>query len=61
MAARVVAAAGHDRCIVSIKPENVDRWLQAQGNQAELLAILDDPAPDFYEQGVRVLITLTSK
>lgn len=22
-----VAAAGHDRCIVSIKPENVERWL----------------------------------
>lgn len=44
-----VAAAGHDRCIVYIRPENVDRWLQAGGNQAELLAILDDPAPDFYE------------
>ena len=44
-----VAAAGHDRCIVYIKPENVDRWLQAGSNQAELLAILDDPARDFYE------------
>lgn len=44
-----VAAAGHDRCIVYIRPENVERWLNAGANQAELLAILDDPAPDFYE------------
>ncbi|QHE86407.1 SOS response-associated peptidase family protein [Hydrogenophaga sp. BPS33] len=44
-----VAAAGHDRCIVQIRPENVDRWLRAGGNDAELLAILDDPAPTYYE------------
>jgi len=44
-----VTAAGHDRCIVYIRPDNVDRWLQAGSNQAELLATLDDPAPDFYE------------
>lgn len=44
-----VAAAGHDRCIVYIKPENVDRWLQPCGDQEELLSILDDPAPEFYE------------
>lgn len=44
-----VAAAGHDRCIVYIRPENVDRWLRAEGGDAELLAILDDPTPDFYE------------
>jgi putative SOS response-associated peptidase YedK len=44
-----VAAPGHDRCIVYIKPENVDRWLQAGDDHAELLAILDDPAPDYDE------------
>lgn len=45
-----VAAAGHDRCIVSIKPENVDAWLQP--NKANLdaqLAILEDPVRPFYE------------
>lgn len=45
-----VAAAGHDRCIVYIKPENVERWLQPQGKSTtELLAILDEPTPDYYE------------
>ncbi len=45
-----VAAAGHDRCIVYIKPENVERWLNPDTcSEAELLAILDDPAQDYYE------------
>lgn len=44
-----VAAAGHDRCIVYIRPENVDRWLRGDGTDAELLSILDDPKPDYYE------------
>ena len=29
-----VAAAGHDRCIVYIRPENVDRWLRAEVHAA---------------------------
>ena len=38
-----VSAAGHDRCIVPIKPENVDAWLNPKpGDTAALLAILDD-------------------
>lgn len=45
-----VAAAGHDRCIVSIKPENVDRWLQPNPERLdEQMAILEDPVRPYYE------------
>lgn len=45
-----VAAAGHDRCIVSIKPENVDRWLQPDvARLDEQMAILEDPVRPYYE------------
>lgn len=45
-----VAAAGHDRCIVSIKPENVDRWLQPDRTRLdEQMAILEDPVRPYYE------------
>lgn len=45
-----VAAAGHDRCIVSIKPENVDRWLQPDPHRLdEQMAILEDPVRPYYE------------
>lgn len=45
-----VAAAGHDRCIVSIKPENVDRWLQPNPARLdEQMAILEDPLRPYYE------------
>jgi len=45
-----VAAAGHDRCIVPIKPEYVDRWLNpATGDATELFAILDDRERPYYE------------
>lgn len=45
-----VAAAGHDRCIIPIKPEHVDAWLNPQGRSpAELYAILDDRERPFYE------------
>ena len=40
-----VAAAGHDRCIVPIRPENVDAWLNPDpANLAAQQAILDDRA-----------------
>src|ERR1700736_6558049 len=40
-----VAAAGHDRCIVNLKPEHVDAWLTPEGRSAEeLQAILSDRA-----------------
>jgi putative SOS response-associated peptidase YedK len=48
-----VAAAGHDRCIVPIKPENVDAWLNPAGQDlATMYAILDDRPRPFYEHRV---------
>jgi putative SOS response-associated peptidase YedK len=45
-----VASAGHDRCIVNIKPENVDAWLTPQGRStAELQSILSDRETPYYE------------
>lgn len=45
-----VAAAGHDRCIVPIKPENIDSWLRPDPkNLAAQYAILDDRARPYYE------------
>jgi putative SOS response-associated peptidase YedK len=43
-----VAAAGHDRCIIQIKPENIDEWLQG-GNISRMQEILDDRALPYYE------------
>jgi len=40
-----VAAAGHDRCIVNLKPEHVEAWLTPEGRSSEeLQAILSDRA-----------------
>jgi len=45
-----VAAAGHDRCIIPIRPENVDGWLSPDPkNLAALYAILDDRETPYYE------------
>lgn len=45
-----VAAAGHDRCIISIKPKNVDAWLKPDpANLAAQHAILDDRGLPRYE------------
>lgn len=44
-----VAAAGHDRCIVQIKAENIDAWLQPNGDLAKSYAILDDRELPYYE------------
>jgi putative SOS response-associated peptidase YedK len=45
-----VAAAGHDRCIIPIRPENVDAWLSPDPkNLAALYAILDDRETPYYE------------
>jgi putative SOS response-associated peptidase YedK len=45
-----VKAAGHDRCIIPLKPENVDAWLQPDpANLAALYAILDDRERPYYE------------
>ena len=45
-----VAAAGHDRCIIPIRPENVDAWLNPEpGNLAASCAVLDDRRRPHYE------------
>lgn len=45
-----VAAAGHDRCIVPIKAQHLDAWLNPQkGRLADQYAILDDRERPFYE------------
>ena len=44
-----IAAAGHDRCIIPIKPENIDAWLNPDPkNLAAQYAILDDRARPYY-------------
>jgi putative SOS response-associated peptidase YedK len=45
-----VAAAGHDRCIVPIKPENIDAWLSPDRRNLQALhAILEDRDRPYYE------------
>ncbi|MRG98880.1 hypothetical protein GIY21_01075 [Xanthomonas sontii] len=45
-----VAAAGHDRTIINIKPEHVDAWLNPDpANLAALYGIFDDKRHPFYE------------
>ncbi|WP_250624371.1 SOS response-associated peptidase family protein [Pinirhizobacter soli] len=48
-----VAAAGHDRFVIAIKPENLDAWLDPQpGRLADMMAILEDPIDAYYEHEV---------
>ena len=45
-----VAAAGHDRCIVPIKAEHLDEWLNPEpGNLKRMYEILDDRERPYYE------------
>ncbi len=45
-----VAAAGHDRTIINIRPENVDAWLSPDPKDLDALyAIFDDKQHPFYE------------
>jgi putative SOS response-associated peptidase YedK len=45
-----IAAAGHDRCIIPIKREHVDAWLDPDpAHLAALQAILDDRDRPYYE------------
>jgi putative SOS response-associated peptidase YedK len=45
-----IVAAGHDRCIVPVKPENVDAWLHPDPYAlAAMYAILDDRDRPYYE------------
>jgi putative SOS response-associated peptidase YedK len=48
-----VAAAGHDRCIINLKPEYVDAWLTPEGRpRQELQAILSDRAIPFLQHEI---------
>ncbi len=45
-----IAAAGHDRCIIPIKPANIDAWLNpSRSDLAAQYAILDDRERPYYE------------
>lgn len=45
-----IAAAGHDRCVIPIRAEDVDAWLNPDPkNLAALYAILDNRARPYYE------------
>ena len=45
-----IAAAGHDRCIIPIKAQNVDAWLSPQtADLRAQYAILDDRERPYYE------------
>ncbi|MFY2764302.1 SOS response-associated peptidase family protein [Arenimonas sp. MALMAid1274] len=45
-----VAAAGHDRTIINIKPEHVEAWLNPDPQDLDaLLAIFDDKRHPYYE------------
>ncbi len=44
-----VQQAGHDRCIIALKPENIDAWLEPDpANLSSSCAILDDPLDATY-------------
>lgn len=48
-----VAAAGHDRCIINLKPEHVEAWLTpANRSTAELQALLSDRAIPMFQHEV---------
>jgi putative SOS response-associated peptidase YedK len=48
-----VAAAGHDRMIVNLKPEHLEAWLQPNGKTSdELQRVLSDRQMPYYEHEV---------
>jgi putative SOS response-associated peptidase YedK len=49
-----IAAAGHDRCVVNLKPEHVEAWLTPQDHSAdELQAMLSDRAVPVFQHAVQ--------
>jgi putative SOS response-associated peptidase YedK len=45
-----IAETGHQRCIISLQPNNVSEWLAPAGvPKTRLEAILSDRVPAFYE------------
>jgi putative SOS response-associated peptidase YedK len=48
-----VAAAGHDRCIINLRPEHAEAWLTPeQHDRTELQAMLSDRAVSTYEHAI---------
>jgi putative SOS response-associated peptidase YedK len=48
-----VTAAGHDRCIINLRPEHLEAWLTPeQHDRAELQTILSDRAVSTYEHAI---------
>jgi putative SOS response-associated peptidase YedK len=48
-----VAAAGHDRCIINLKPEHVEAWLTPEGrSREELQSMLSDRAIPVFQHEV---------
>jgi putative SOS response-associated peptidase YedK len=48
-----VAAAGHDRCIINLKPEHIEAWLTPESRTpAELQSILSDRAIPVFQHEV---------
>jgi putative SOS response-associated peptidase YedK len=48
-----IAAAGHDRCVINMRPENLETWLTPQGrSDDELQEILSDRQKPYYEHEV---------
>lgn len=48
-----IKAAGHDRCIINLREENVDAWLTPQGrSDEELQKLLSDRQTPYYEHEV---------
>jgi putative SOS response-associated peptidase YedK len=48
-----IAAAGHDRCIINLKPEHLEAWLTPEGRAAsDLQAILSDRAGAEFQHAV---------
>lgn len=50
-----IAAAGHDRCIINLKPEHVEAWLAPEGrSREELQAILSDRAVPVFQHEILI-------
>lgn len=48
-----IKAAGHDRCIINLREENVEAWLTPIGRtDDELQAMLSDRQQPYYEHEV---------
>jgi putative SOS response-associated peptidase YedK len=48
-----VQAAGHNRCVIPLRPENLDAWLDPDPkNLSAQYAILEDPIDAFYQHNI---------